>query len=339
MKKIITALISMVVVILSMSASPANAGNGYEDFGTNNWWNTETTYSGVPAPFNKTYLWENYPILCSQNAPDAATNPRTIEVLWGHRDTLPSKRDENVAAVRTMAAMVSSGFAASAKRYINNDNDNYTRSLTPRWLTNASSCKVQISNAPIPGSVLDSSDQSSLMSWLGQNYTDPMKKYVLIVQKDSDSAVPNCGWSYNSGTWYDDTRPGHDNRGNNEAGYAILDGPNLSNGADIQTNAEGCFFHEVVHMLGAMHITAPHFNSQNPGHPTDCWDVLCYEQGGFGQTVMNTCDNKKKNMVRLDCHNNDYFSVAGDNGLAKKSWTSQWWNVGASQHLYGYTTM
>jgi hypothetical protein len=98
----------------------------------------------------------------------------------------------------------------------------------------------------------------------------------------------------------------------------------------------------MVHALGAMAPGAPHLNGANPGHPSDCNDILCYGDGYPGELYDVGCggvrDGAGVAAARLDCNQDDYFSAAGGPPwapVAEGAWTAQRWSISHSSFLYG----
>ena len=99
----------------------------------------------------------------------------------------------------------------------------------------------------------------------------------------------------------------------------------------------------MTHTLGTMTASAPHESSENPLHPTDCWDLLCYNPPTGGQTYDNGCGSPSgwvewklaRGYMRLDCNRDDYWAPATDTGRRAAAWTTKRWAVSSSSFLYG----
>lgn len=64
--------------------------------------------------------------------------------------------------------------------------------------------------------------------------------------------------------------------------------------------------HELMHALGAVHSRAPHATGK--GHCWDGFDVMCYSDGGLRWRAATMCMSPEA-PYRLDCNQDDYFSV------------------------------
>ena len=83
--------------------------------------------------------------------------------------------------------------------------------------------------------------------------------------------------------------------------------------------------HEMTHALGAVSGESPHFNAENPSHPSDCFDILCYAGPTPGQSYLTACGFRDSTQSwyrgrgswRQDCDDDDYF--AADNPPGRRS--------------------
>lgn len=135
------------------------------------------------------------------------------------------------------------------------------------------------------------------------------RKYLLFADTDH-----YCGLA----TLRYDDQPGVMNANNTGPSWARLDA--------------GCWsaavlVHEIMHMLGSVQESAPHFDGT--GHCTDDHDLMCYQNPG-GKRVYLRCTGPLAEQ-RLDCGHDDYFNTAPHAG----SYLARHWDTARSSFLYG----
>ncbi|HEU5036302.1 MAG TPA: hypothetical protein VFT70_04820 [Nocardioides sp.] len=95
--------------------------------------------------------------------------------------------------------------------------------------------------------------------------------------------------------------------------------------------------HEFAHGMGAVLDGSPHANGQNPLHPTDCADLLCYNNvdepgqtydscgggsGGWAAFVAGGASTSRA-AYRLDCGRDDYYALRLQDGVVtERSWAA-----------------
>ncbi|MBA2625179.1 MAG: carboxypeptidase regulatory-like domain-containing protein, partial [Acidimicrobiia bacterium] len=85
--------------------------------------------------------------------------------------------------------------------------------------------------------------------------------------------------------------------------------------------------HEHVHALGGVQDSAP--NATRSGHCTDEWDLLCYSDEPDRPAMRVVCADAARNVSRLDCGHDDYFSTAPP----AASYLATHWNIADSAFL------
>ena len=136
-----------------------------------------------------------------------------------------------------------------------------------------------------------------------------------------DAGVKYLVWSEGSGycgiaTAYDDAKPTSDNLNNGAfPSYARID-------RKCWGRAET---HELMHMLGAVQLGAPHATGGH--HCRDGSDVMCYDDGTKGSTQTAACPASHARL--LDCRSDDYFST----NPPARSWLATHWNTANSAFL------
>lgn len=140
-----------------------------------------------------------------------------------------------------------------------------------------------------------------------QGFNDPNRKYHVWTE-----STAYCG----IGTVLSDDRPGPTNANVTSTGYARSD--------------RACWdyaeLHEILHNLGAVQLSAP--NSTGAWHCKDRYDVMCYADGGPNDAQVTQCGNLG-DRERLDCRDDDYFSIAP----SESSYLGSHLNVAASPFL------
>lgn len=112
--------------------------------------------------------------------------------------------------------------------------------------------------------------------------------------------------------------------------------------------------HEWAHASGAAVEGTPNFNPDNFLHPSDCADLLCYNNVDEDGQHYEACGGATLDLwaafnagwpssaadseaaFRMDCHRDDYFGLYLSRGVvAEKSWTSTRWSGHRSRFLWG----
>lgn len=343
------------------SARPGLAARGraaYAPFtkqrGRRPWWNRR---SGLPGA---AWIHPDFPTACYQaDRAAGGANASAWQVLWVHPDSQADTHSRYLRAVRRSVRGAQSVFAASAGRYIRDQRRLFSHSLAPRFVT-TSGCQPDVRPVRVPAAVYDhglvwagSSSATpfgpgTLTDWLLEHgYDAPNRKYLVLLQSPPaydhtwagisedpagdapaaaqaptrDNPANYTSFSYLDLTWYLSPRP---------------------EPADLIYPAQ-LMAHEMTHAMGAMTVDAPHESPVNPLHPTDCWDLLCYNPPTKGQTYSNGCGGATgweparlaRGYLRLDCNRDDYWAPATDSGQRAAAWTSRRWAVSSSSFLYG----
>lgn len=320
------------------------------------WWNRPSGAHGAD------WVYPYFPAACYQaDARAGGTAASAWQVLWVYPDNRPNRLATRLRTVRLSVRGAQSVYAASAGRYLRNQGDLFARSLAPRFVTTAR-CQPDVRPVKVPASVYDTGrvwpgsssptpfGPGTVTDWLlAHGYDRPNRKYLVILQSSPSYAPGWAGISEDlaagagSGDGRGDETPTLDNPANYtsfsyvDSSWVFLGGRDV---ADTVYPAQ-LIAHEMTHSLGAMTASAPHDSSVNPLHPTDCWDLLCYDNQTAGQTYSNGCGTKAtasdlaRSHLRLDCNRDDYWAPATDAGAPAAAWTRQRWAVSSSSFLYG----
>lgn len=354
---------------------------GYSDFayhsGQTAWWNL-TNGADEGYDFN----WNNWPVPSGANGLDAA------QVLWLHDANESSMHDTRVGLVRNGIRGAVSIFAASAQRFIYNDDDNRLNSLTPRIITNSDG-SIQVIDIAVPHSVWTAHDSyaddggtgsngfrtncfcdawdtpGGLIPWLqSQGYNRPDRKYIALLQGGWPTSwgpayAGAAGLTGNDGNDYLDPNPAtnREDGGATSSTYSLIDPTTVIGDPD---NLADYIAHEYTHNLGAVESQDPQDNiaanssngkDNNPGHPTQCNDLLCYggTAGGAPENTITwpgetyTDCTPARAAYRLDCLDDDYWAPAQQSNDGRNSWsranpspwTQTYWAVSNSSFLWG----
>ncbi|MCY1142218.1 RICIN domain-containing protein [Actinoplanes sp. Pm04-4] len=221
---------------------------------------------------------------------------KRVQVLYLHEFGTPSRYGDFLGSMRTWSAGVDQIFDASAAE---TGGSRHVRFVT------TPQCRVDVSEVELPAGGLTSFTRNiDELRKLGYNRTD--RKYLLF----ADANV-YCGIA----TFIADRRAGLGNRNNGGPSYGRVDA--------------GCWSaamaaRELTYTLGATLIGSP--NSSGAGGCLDEYDLLCGPDRS-GRKVRTVCP--KKNEMRLDCGNDDYFNTNPKQG----SYLEKNWNVARSEFL------
>lgn len=332
------------------------------------WGDRPSTSSGIGW---EKWTYPRFPIACSPASSDLpayqviwatnASKPRTDTVL----DTAPDLVWETFRRVASV-------FAASNNAAIRTQDD-LAHSLTPRFVTTESKdgCRPAIDRVQVPAEVLARED---IQNWVNpatgrreqglwpylEAHGYPARndrRYVVIVDDVRAADHRSNGMKghaiipANTGGYAPtDLSPGPQNRNNAGGTWLTL----FTDGRREDFRAGGGEFgpalaHELTHTLGAALEGSPHYNAQSYGHPSDCADLLCYnnyEQAGQHYTACSTArtdsyqafwsawGSESKAAVRLDCNRDDYFARYAD-GSGEKPWADDRWSGSRNTFLWG----
>lgn len=338
MKKIILGLLALVVTLgLFLTVSPAQATPIPPFYNNTGWWDTgNPRYSNGDAT---EWLYDDFPIACN------TTTKNAFRALW----TYPSDTTSNFTTarrdhLRMELAGATSGIEASTsfERLGGPSGVALTASHSPRWVTvddGNGNCFPAFTQVAVPRSVLavdPSTYPGGLNNWLDTHgYLATGRKLVVFNQYLGD--FDYAGVSYSPAG---DSTPGPTNA-NNYGGDAIYLSPDMNGGTANSWGTSGAIvMHEMTHSLGAVSQASPHYNPLNGGHPTDCYDILCYGFTGIGEVELAACGfdgsdpggfdylTKRQNF-RLDCNWDDYW-----NPVFHPTWETQRWNSATSSFLW-----
>jgi hypothetical protein len=222
---------------------------------------------------------------------------KRVQVLYVRPEDSPDRYADYLASFRTWVAEADQLFDLSAHQTGGH------RHL--RFVTDAD-CELSVISVTVPATATVSF-RASIGAVIHQGYNEPDRKYLMFV----DDAV-YCGIA----TVLADSRPGADNRNNQEGGYARVD--------------NGCWStwvvtHELAHTLGGVQKNAPH--SSGGWHCVDEWDIMCYSDTPHRPAMNVVCPLANKYL--LDCNNDDYFHTNPPAG----SYLATHWNLANSLYL------
>ena len=311
-------MLAAVLMLVGFSSSSSYATTTYipPAFKTSGWWDTAR---GSGDTWN--WVYPDFPIACAQNAPDA----RRFKALWLYPEDQVSQLNRTM--VRKAIAAATSGIAASAERVVGNQSD-LENSRAPRWATTLN-CEPQITEVSVPLTVWKSigQDPYPLWNWLSSNGYNPDTQNIKYVSFLQNKANPQ--WGGIADVAVTESDPTLNNAANFGSHLTILG--STTNWQNMTMYLE----HEMAHALGAVSGEAPHYNSQNPYHPSDCMDILCYGKY-YGEYYVSSCGSsspwteaENKFSWRLDCQDDDYYS------WADRPWTFLRWAASNSSYLWG----
>ena len=283
------------------------------------------------------------------NCLPATTTEEAYEILWVSNAAFPDRvpfyqrdRGRFNAGIRR----ASSVFAASTDRAFPTAAAKLT-DRTPRIITYVNpsgECQPEVTHVTVPRDVylrepyqnLDHYSDPATPNQMGiwpyleaQGFDDPNRRYLTIVDGSNvwnyrgGSAIV---WGGGSGYGPVDDRAGAANRNNADGTWISLSTTNDAADWDpaFDGKAPGRLAHELAHGVGGVYGTAPHANVVgNPLHPTDCGDLLCYnnydadgqDYDVCGPARLNTFRNysdtdgpESRPAFRLDCGRDDYWN-------------------------------
>lgn len=315
------------------------------------WYTNKNPWPNSSTP-EEEWTHNAYPITCNNNAAD-----RAWKVVWvvQQSNLANALTTTNIGQVRNVLGAVTSAFPASAGITVATK-AGLTTNHAPRWVTFQradGTCEPSIATIGVPSTVLDKSvyegESGALDDYLAANgFDDPKRKYLVFVQKSEWDEQQGFGGLYTGwATGADGTVTGPTNNANHGGAgeYAIV----ATDATFFKGNSIHTAVHEMTHAIGGMQPNQPHRNPQNGAHPTDCFDVLCYDPGGGpiggnGQQYLAACGrdtskgllsdfDESRQTFRLDCNDDDYFAAPSQ--IAAGSWLTNHWNGYNSAFLWG----
>jgi hypothetical protein len=346
-------------------------------------WST-TNAAGIPAPMADDgwgdcpsaprALWwarwsyPDYPLLC---VPATSSQP-AWQLVWvtdADRPKVPLI-DSRTRLVRTAVRRAVSVFAASRNAAITNPADLAVAS-TPRIVTvrgRDGRCEPRFVRVTVPHAVLQREPyqnwtdpetgelQQGLWPWL-EDHGFPARgdrRYITITDTagvwnflGGATIIPCSGSAYGPV----DLRPGAQNCNQQGGTWMTLSTDNRV--SDFRATGTGSFgerlAHEFAHGMGAVLEGAPNANEQNPLHPSDCADLLCYngvDQDGqhydrCGGSPVDTWAgfvasgaSTSRSAYRLDCGRDDYYAYRRRDGVVEeRAWAAVRW-AGEDNRFY-----
>ena len=335
-------------------------------------WTTRNA-AGVPVPMARAgwgncpsrpqALWwarwsyPEYPLLC---VPARSRLP-AWEFVWitdAERPKVPLV-DTRPRLVRNSVRRAASVFAASRNAAITSPAA-LAAASAPRIVTftgRYGRCQPRFARATVPHAVLqrepyqnwtdpDTGElQLGLWPWL-ETHGFPARDDRRYITVTDTSGV----WNYLggatiipcSGSGYGpvDLSPGAQNC--NQAGGTWMTLSTDNRAEDFRVTSTGSFgerlAHELAHGMGAVLEGSPHSNVDNPLHPSDCADLLCYNNVAEAGQSYDRCGgsptdtwsgfvtsdaNTSRAAYRLDCGRDDYFAYhLRDGVLEEKGWAA-----------------
>ena len=372
----VVGLVIGLVVAPADGAAPARPAGGPGDVacGSTSW--TDVNGQGLPTamsydgwgrcPSAPDALWwarwsyPRYPLLC---VPADSPLP-AYEFIWVSDAALGRTPllDQRPGLVDRTVRRAVSVFAASKNAAITSPAGLAT-ATTPRLVTvpgRDGRCRPRFDRVTVPHAVLrrepyqnwtnpaTGAVELGLWPWLEQHGYPPTddRRYITITDSPGvwnflggATIVPCEGMAYGAA----DARPGPENC--NQTGGTWMTVSTDNRVQDFDPVSTGSFgerlAHELVHGMGALVEGAPHYNPLNAGHPSDCADLLCYnniaEDGqhydACGGAPADSWDaffssgaNSSRAAYRLDCGRDDYYGFAlVDGSVQEKPWTQTRW--------------
>lgn len=326
------------------NVTDADADGIPDTFELPGWGRRPSATIGSPNGFQK-WSYPNYPMNC---LPDTTTE-EAYEILWVSDASVPDRMPfykRNRGRFNTGIRRASSVFAASTGRAFPTASAKLT-DRTPRIVTYVNlsgECQPKVTNVTVPHSVYlrepyqnwnhDSDpatpNQMGIWPYLEtQGHDDPNRRYVTIV--DGANVWNHRGgsaivWGGGSGYGPVDDRPSVANKNNADGIWMSLSTTNDAADWDpaFDGKAPGRLAHEFAHGVGGVYGTSPNANVEgNPLHPTDCADLLCYNNRDVDGQTYDNCGpatansfrhysdrdgSQSRPAFRLDCGRNDYWN-------------------------------
>lgn len=301
----LAALVSALLLTVSLN-TPAHADHDGDtipdEFEAIGWWNVGSPTDDTPQ---RKWTYHKFPVTCN----DSPSLP-AIQVLWvtkpGQTPSIddPTIRDQ----VRNDLNRATSIFAASAQTVATSDPALLTN-LTPRFITwqqNNGRCYPILERVEVPAATFDTSIPAVWSYLRSIGYNSPTRKYLTLTQTHPGTQ-PWAGMAEFPGDLdADDKSPGND--ANNGSHLLVVVRPQSITKYIAKTVA-----HELGHSLGAVAEGAPHRNTSNQWHPSDCLEIMCYFGLHSVPGQQNVCGYDalgNPEAYRLDCGKDDYFNTA-----------------------------
>ncbi|MCO8276951.1 RICIN domain-containing protein [Actinoplanes sp. TRM 88003] len=244
------------------------------------------------APGDADFIMGAHDVACEGDG----RSGKRVQVLYLHEFGTPSRYGDFLGSIRTWSSGVDQIYDASAAATGGSRHIRYV--TTPQ-------CRVDVSEVELPAGGLTSFTRNiDELRKLGYNRTD--RKYLVF----ADAKV-YCGIA----TYVADRRPGLGNRNNGGPSYSRVDAGCWSSAMAAR---------QLTYSLGATLIGSP--NSSGAGGCVDEYDLLCGPDRSR-KKMRDVCP--KKNEIRLDCGNDDYFNT----NPAEGSYLNKNWNVARSEFL------
>ena len=253
-----------------------------------------------------------------KDAPGVAGTPPHIKVVYAHAVDVPDRFALFASAIQRYTKAAAAKVALSSRKTLR--------------LDRGSSCgaafldiQTIVLGHPVAfyatGSVLDDI-QSHLPDRPGVNY-------LVFV----DFALPTLGAA--AGSWSADDSPWATNVANMPAhsriAYLEGGGDDFFGSQQLAAQYADQVLHEVLHTLGAVQPSAPHFSGG--AHCYELYDVMCYTpKDGTTGGYLNDCaiSSEAPNPGKpLDCGRDDYFNASPSRG----SYLAAHWNLFNSAFL------
>jgi hypothetical protein len=252
------------------------------------------------------------------DAPGVAGTPPHIKVIYAHASDVPDRFALFGSAIQRYTK------AAAAKVALSSDK-------TLR-LDRGSSCGAAFLDIEtiVLGHPVAFYATSSVLDDIQSRLPDrPGVNYLVFV----DFALPTL--SAAAGSWSQDDSPWATNVANMTAHsrYAYLEGggDDFFGSQQLASQYADQVLHEVLHTLGAVQPSAPHFSGG--AHCYELYDVMCYTpKDGTTDGYLNDCDisSDAPNPGKpLDCGSDDYFNASPAPG----SYLAAHWNLYNSAFL------
>lgn len=238
---------------------------------------------------------------------------KRVQAVYTYFKGRPDRYDKYVGEIRWALALIDGRFNDSAAK-----TGGHRR---VRWVQDRD-CRPSIATVAIPASAAalsPSARNAQVAAALSSHrYNRTNRKYLVWI--DPGGLSTSCGgW----GSIYNDDRPGPGNQNNGGPSYATV--PLCPTPDDPEPARTRVAAHELMHMLGAVQQSAPHYfdgNPMGPWHCDDGYDVMCGSNS-------SRCTSSSE-MRLFDCGNDDYFRAGRP---PAGSYLATHWNTADSDFL------
>jgi hypothetical protein len=221
------------------------------------------------------------------------TSGSRVQAVYAVPAGQPDRYDALVPSIRAWAAAVDRVFLDSSEAHGG-------PAQRPRWVLGAD-CAVDVIRVRLSAAGAETF-RATIDDLAAHGLDRRDRKYLVWTD-----ATVYCGIA----NYFPDARPGQDNPNNGHApSYGRIDSACWGRADPVEA-------HELVHMLGGIHASAP--NATDRGHCTDGHDLMCYPDAPGVQTRA-VCPPAWSRL--LDCGGNDYYNPGRPTGWLARNWNT-----------------